>query len=354
MNGHSTTVSRTRELFRKIEKNRTSSALLRYNPDILIPGWENWEVRNITAAGGSINLTNGVDYILQMPAEPVVGTITVIDGRNWIMVGGEIDIDAFTSTSEGDQSGIRIYHRSVADEDLWSPTAGELGRKCFVEGVYIHGNHLADGIQFKCAEAHCYIQNVRYEGGMWGRESATEGPTHTSPHPDALQPWGNVGRLYVDKFTGACTYQGFQLPQPNTHNPNLLDIMELYRVNLKGFDTGNANLEINLTPSGDPETSGGIPDDRDAPVFMVWFTSTNDAADITVGDFYVDHPLRAFSDNNVFWPQGYTVGVDGEGRTYAEVQYVDHGRFFEGPPPNGDYVLAADVGLSYTSPGYQT
>ncbi|HVS79035.1 MAG TPA: hypothetical protein VHD84_01965 [Candidatus Saccharimonadales bacterium] len=310
------------------------------------PDTTGYTVYSLPSSGGVVTLDDSTDYILQQ-TDVINRCITIKGGRNIVWIGGESQIDTMYSYNESDQASVRFYH----SDDTDAQTANS-GRIIHLEGFYAHGYYTAGDIQCACPEAIVQIQNCRVEGGMWGRQTA-EGDAENTPHPDTLQPWGGVLEMRVDRLTGRSTYQGL------TVDRDLAPVGDIY--------LRHVNIDKNYATC---EATDSAP--RPFPDYLVWTGQPTDPPDSDPGNIivhngtvWINHPLRTMAGGQVMWPT-YEYDTDNIG-TYgywplsrADMQVLDEsgtavGKFYEGPPPGGDYVPASSVGLNnYTSPGYIT
>lgn len=320
------------------------SGLLTWEP----PDTTGYTVINVPTSGYSTALDENTDYVFNMPAEPVTGTVVLRGGRNIVMIGGEIKMDAeppWTNggTSESNTHGIYITRGNN------SSVAGT--RIIHIEGVLIHGYYLSDGIRTRYPEpptdVDIRIQNCRIEIGMWYRDSNLD-PSGT-PHPDVLQPFGGCSHLRVDGFTGLVTGQGLMIkPDYGIVNPGF---MEFRRTNLR--ENTNPNIEYN-----DPGAT--YPNPGRDPRYYWWTNGNEGGVRLQKGTVWFDHPIRSFESaaDFIFWPKtGLETGTDSTGRWVKPVngRGLDGsgaGFVYEGVPSGGDYVPDGVAGTSYTSPGY--
>lgn len=263
----------------------------------------------------TIRLEPDQDYIVQMPAEPVLGAVSIDGGRNVVMIGGEISIPW-----QGDEpyiaqrTGLKIANATGT---------------VHIEGLLLHGDDIGEGIQIDAPQAIVQIQNVAVLG-IHARDQVE----FSDNHPDLIQPYGSFRELRVDRFTGSSDYQGFFL-KCNSNCP--FGPVTIKRVNLIGMPTAR---------------------------FLIWFDQESHTGPVVLEDFWVDIPEEregglgrsVYPDERGDLPDIALVGVDEQGRTYVtwppEMLPLIEGRVTEGRPPQGDFVLPETVGLNYVSPGY--
>ncbi|MGJ3239841.1 MAG: putative Ig domain-containing protein [Anaerolineae bacterium] len=285
--------------------------LLRWAP----PELDNPTTINVRTSGNrTIKLDSNRDYILNMPDTPVTEALRLQGGRNIVLIGGEIDIPYQGSNpTRSSRTGIKI-----------KDSTGTV----HIEGVWIYGEDLSEGIQIDAPDAIVQIQNVRIEDIR-----ARDQVNFTDNHPDLIQPYGNVVELRVDHFTGATDYQGFMLKAD-------------FNGSLGTVDISNANIIARPTAR-----------------YLIWFSNVNNAGDVTFENVYLDLPSgRHGSLGNAVWPrerasypnQAQVIDTsDGSGVTWpAEMRPRIHGYILEGTPPQGDYVRQDQVGIGYVPVGY--
>lgn len=280
-------------------------------------GWESYTRRTLPASGGVVTLNDNTDYLLQNPTSNggvITGTLTIKGGRNVVWIGGEIEINTYRQDSESVQSGVRIWR---------SDGTRVRGRVVHLEGLLIHGTHLADGIVINAAEAVVQLQNVHARPNR---------PYSNGIHADVIQSWGGVRELRVDHLTGYTSYQGFMLKAD-------------YNGPAGPMDFRNVNLSDNGSNSSR---------------YLFWWTPDKNST-IRVQDFWV-RLSSSKSLGKAIWPDRDassasvrpTITSDGTS-PYAEYRNTSQvtGRIREGRPPGGDFVDRYQVGIGYRSPGYR-
>lgn len=141
----------------------------------------------------ALELEDDQDYELVLPDEPLeaVGGVTVVGGRNIVLIGGEVSVP-----DSGDDTGSAVRGLFFQDQ------TGTV----HVEGVAITGEGLREGINLDQREgAIVQVQNVRVDTVRGSEEGH---------HADVIQTWAGPKELRVDGLSGSTTYQGlFLLPQ---------------------------------------------------------------------------------------------------------------------------------------------
>lgn len=278
-------------------------------------GWENFTRVTVPAGGGTVTLNDSTDYLLSAPRR-ITGPVVIKGGRNVVWRGGHIDIDAAPG-------------RALVVVD---GAAAVQGRIVHLEGLLIEGDRLNEGVDLNAARAVVQIQNVRVQD-----LNLADGG-----HPDVVQPWGSYSVLRIDKLTGVTDYQGLFLRVDLSNHPVGGEV-RMRRVNIRAIrtsgSTGHTLYSIWNDSTGTIRTDQVYAephrDGRNGPT----------AADATV---LVQNGVRVepvtARDGRMTWPSYPTKVQNFDG--------TELGGIYAGPPPGGDFVPAASVGLSYVPPGY--
>lgn len=210
---------------------------------------------------------------------------------------------------------------------------GEAGAGRMIFGD-LHGSVFLEGLTFELAPGKdainvagsdgthpdVYLQNIRVSGVSGAFDAV---------HADIFQPWGPIGHLRVDMFSGGTTYQGFFLaPQAD-----ILSV-DISRTNL--FYEGPA----------------------DRTTYLYWFTEEGKPYyPVRLDDVWADpRPGEDFAQQALWPPASEEHGVilhdDGSLACWPAETLID-GCVRAGRPPDGDFVRG-DLGEAYVSPGYQT
>lgn len=206
-----------------VTTSASSASGIRWAPPV---GWESYPMCSVDNEHTTFNLDSDEDCRLVFE-EVVHRTVRVNGGRNVVVVGGEVQIDASIDSEANHRMTMRFFDQTGV---------------IFIEGVWGHGSTITEGFQFSAPNAIAYIQNTRIEGLQGSNESGVN-------HADTIQPWGGLEHLYVYNHTGSSHYQGLMLK--GDHGP--LGGVTLDRVNLIGLENaryllwknGNYNLSIN-------------------------------------------------------------------------------------------------------------
>ena len=257
----------------------------------------------ITVAQGDqrINLDTTKDYIIKLGSSTHAGGIGLSGGRNVVVIGGRIAPPAGSGMAVG--LGISNATGTVHVEGVWFD--GASGREF-------------DAIQVSAPKATVQLENIRATG-LRG--------SYDTNHTDIVQPWGGVARLRVDRLTATTNYQGvFNQPDLGPVGP-----VELRHVDL-AYDNVGAK-------------TGG---------YLLWFTKGCDAARTTLTDVYVKGRPGSSLGSTVWPPTGQATNcpavVSGTTASWPSLPITGVARW--GAPPRGSFVLPADAGTSYRSPGY--
>ena len=155
------------------------------------------------SGGHIVQLQAGVDYILDMGLRrnPDAGGLSIVGGRNIVMIGGEIEIMNMPDSQEWRREGL-VFHNQTG--------------VVHVEGVWINGGDAAaEGGPCRgiVMNANCVfqIQNCRLDNiTMWHRNFAT-------PHSDALITWKSptdISRCRVNGSASTAASTGrFRFPK---------------------------------------------------------------------------------------------------------------------------------------------
>lgn len=278
------------------------------------PALENPTVIHLSRS--SYSLEKNKDYRIVFPNHPVTAPVSISGGRNVVIIGGAINISNRNHQRELDRRMLII--------------SGATGT-VHIEGLYGYGDSLAEGIHISAPEATVQIQNVRME--KIGVKSPSE---LDNLHPDFIQPWGGVGELRVDHFTGASNYQGFMLK--SSDGVESLGPVTIKNTNLRGLE-GSA--------------------------YLLWFKHGENSGDVRFENTWLDFYGRRHFGNSIMWAKGDAGNIDnifrpdeaednlGVYTTFSgNLDPRAFGRIYEGTPPGGDFVPKGSVGIGYVSPGY--
>jgi hypothetical protein len=170
------------------------------------PNTTGWTVKNIPVGGGDLNLTNGVDYILQAPTSggqlvPITGYVNINGGRNicWIggIIGGRTSVPNLTTNYDKSNKGIRLSDGSDV-------------RSVYIEGIwYKPGTYLSDAFQTNIRTNNgvsLTLQNFRVDANTYGNQGTP------GFHSDQIQCYGGPLNFKLNGWTGKnAYYQGFYL-----------------------------------------------------------------------------------------------------------------------------------------------
>ena len=262
--------------------------------------------------GGEFNLQSGKDYVVKIG--DVSGPVRLVGGRNVVLIGGHITIPWAGQRADYGSNGSFIAARTA----LY--VKGQTG-VVHIEGLLIDnaGGDLSEGIDISAPDAIIQIENTRVTN-----VHARDEVNFSDNHPDLIQPWGGVKALRVDRFSGSSDFQGILLK----NDLGTIGSADLRNVNIIGNPTAQYLFiqhepipthlqDVWLQPAANRYHGIGK---------TVWPDDTGIA------------PRRAIvaEDGTVSWPP--EVGIDGV--------------IYTGVPPDGEFVPAGSVGLSYSTPGY--
>ncbi len=271
-------------------------------------GWESYQKRTISS-GGTYSLNDNTDYILDFQTAPDQ-RLRIRGGRNVVIMGGEININK----SYGDNNDDR--HMGIRFDDQTG--------LIHIEGLWIHGTYLSEGIQFNSPDADVQITNVRIDDLKGGQER----PPYE--HADIIQPWGGVASMKVDYLTGSSRYQGFML-KADYNKPN------------GPMEFSNVNIEMVEGPTADSNfpNNGGR--------YATWHSSDGNSSVLYGDNVYVNTNSQTAggSLSARVWPEQSSEKSDG-GNIYVDFsQSYISGRIYKGDPPGGDFVPSGLAGMDY-------
>jgi hypothetical protein len=266
----------------------------------------------VSGTPGMITAAAGQDSVVKFVG-PVNRRLILRGGRNWVIIGGEINIDR-PWTNLDDRNAMLV-----------KDATGVL----HIEGVLMHGAYINDGIKTCSRDATLQIQNSRIID-LLGTQSAY--------HSDVIQPYCGFRELRVDALTGYSQFQG-----------------QMFKADWGRWRTTTLK-RVNLV---------GIAPESGYPINVVMGCCNHD------GNRYVDGPVRLegvyikpdVSHNggslsgNITPSTSFVFGKDlSTGREYAEprdgiVPQVT-GRIWKGRPSLGDYVPNGVAGMGYVPSTY--
>jgi hypothetical protein len=280
--------------------------------------------KTVSVPGGHdpyvLNLDTSQDYIVDLPAAGLHGTLEINGGHNVVLTGGEIVVPSSANQSDNgaDGSDTALYVR------------GSTG-VVHLEGLLLRGeeNVQFDGIDVNAPEAVIQVENVRMSE-LYGSQM--------TEHADAIQPWGGAKALEIDRLTADGDYQGL------TINPN-------NGSSVAGSDIENVNLTVDPRPAALAESSvgGGI---------MLWLTtetSTCNARPVRLSNVYIDNESGRVPSTETVWPSptsGLPCAAVISGGRASWPRLPVSGSVSLSAPPAGSFVPAGVAGISYVSPGY--
>lgn len=261
------------------------------------------------------------DYIIKVPAGGIHSAVELDGGHNIIMIGGSITVPSTANQIDNgaDNTDTGIYIRQATGI-------------VHIEGVQITGdpNTQFDGIDVNAPAATVQLENIRVTN-VWGSD--------TSMHADAVQTWGGVGALRIDRLSGDGDYQGLTL------DPDLGPV-------------GTVDLEnVDLTYKARPPTLASM---TVGGGYMIWLTKGVDTCSAPLRtrlkNVYVYNESHRVPTSNTVWPPSVGTALpcagelSGTAATWNKLGVGGHVDLTA--PPNGPFVPAGSAGDSYRSPGY--
>jgi hypothetical protein len=257
----------------------------------------------ITVAQGDqrISLDTTKDYIIKLGSSTHAGGLGLSGGRNVVVIGGRIAPPAGPGLAVG--LGISNATGTV-----------------HVEGVAFDGasGREFDAIQINAPKATVQLENIRATG-LRG--------SYDTNHTDVVQPWGGVARLRIDRLTATTNYQGiFNQPDQGPIGP----------VDLRHVDLAYDNVGAK---------TGG---------YLLWFSKGCSTATTALTEVYVKGRPGSSLGSTVWPPTGQATNcpavVSGTTASWPSLPITGVARW--GAPAGGSFVLPADAGTAYRSPGY--
>jgi hypothetical protein len=244
---------------------------------------------------------------------PVNRRLILQGGRNWVIVGGEINID-------------RPWERS---DDRNAILVKDATGVVHIEGVFMHGSYINDGIKACARDAVFQIENNRIVDLLG---------TQAGYHADVIQPYCGFKELRVDGLTGYSQFQGLMFKA----DAGLWRTTILRRVNLVGIAPQDG-YPINVV-------TGCC--NRDSNSYVT--------GPISLSDIYISPDVShrsATLSGNICPAATFTFRADpATGREYAEhkpdVSPPITGRIWKDGPAGGDYVPYGVAGVGYVAPPY--
>ena len=276
------------------------------------PALSNPVVYRVSGTTTSITAAPGQDSVVRFTG-PVNRRLDLQGGRNWVIVGGEINIDRPWEKLE-DRNAIHVNDATGV---------------VHIEGVLMHGAYINDGIKACAPGAVLQIENDRIVD-LRG--------TAAGYHADVIQPYCGFRELRVDGLTGSSQFQGLMFKADR----GSWRTTTLRRVNLVGIAPQDG-YPINVV-------TGCCNEDSNSYV----------TGPISLSDVYVSPDVSHHDgtlSGNICPAASFTLETDpATGREYAEhktgVSPQITGRVWKGRPAWGDYVPDGVAGVGYVAPPY--
>jgi hypothetical protein len=228
------------------------------------------------------------DYIVRMPMEALKGGLSIIGGRNVVIVGGEIFDDTPISSSAPVEHAYGLYLENQTGT-------------VHLEGLWIHGRGIGQALVLaQWAGATVQVQSSRL--------AAMHPVGHV--HTDGIQSWAGPRKLRLRDVTIRTAGVGLQT-QPHQFQPVVIDWWEYRRVNIVQT-TDDAYALWKSVGKG------------------AWWRQIHE-------DLWVRNL------GNYAWPSARDWNPGGGSR--IEGQAIKRGL-----PPRGDFVKAGRVGVEYERP----
>jgi hypothetical protein len=266
----------------------------------------------VSGTPSAITAAPGQDSIVRFVG-PVNRRLDLQGGRNWVIVGGEINIDRPWDTLV-DRNAIHVKDATGV---------------VHIEGVFMHGAYINEGIKACAPDAVLQIENDRIVD-LHG--------TQAGYHADVIQPYCGFEELRVDGLTGYSQFQGvmFKADRGSWRTTTLR------RVNLVGIAPQDG-YPVNVV-------TGCCNDDGNSYV----------TGPISLSDVYISPDVSHHDgtlSGNICPAAAFAFKTDSAtGRVYAEhrtdVSPQITGRIWKGRPAAGDYVPQGVAGLGYVAPAY--
>jgi len=298
-----------------------------------------------------VYLAANTDYVLQIDhrQQPAgnIGGLSIVGGRNVVIIGGEMTIPDPGADSGLDRAGL-VFHNQTST--------------VHVEGLLINGNPLY-GIVLDSATAIFQVENVRVEGVYMWQEN------FSAPHSDAVITWVSPPEIRIDKLTGAHDNTGLAFYGNNGNwSPTTVPaLVKLKRVNIR------ASVSTHCTNTTKSLAADWMVHEKQTRMELdqIYSETGWGRANITVSC-----PLPGPNQITLLnsWHQQsagnnteYTPSTTVFGNGISEGSYVDftnptgdnvygvngvNARVYYGVPPNGDFVPTGVAGTNYLSPGY--
>jgi hypothetical protein len=276
------------------------------------PPLTNPVIYRVSGTPTAITAAPGQDSVVRFVG-PVNRRLVLQGGRHWVIVGGEINIDRPWEKSD-DRNAILVKDATGV---------------VHIEGVFMHGSYINDGIKACARDAVFQIENNRIVDVLG---------TQAGYHADVIQPYCGFRELRVDGLTGYSQFQGLMFKA----DAGRWRTTTLRRVNLVGIAPQDG-YPINVV-------AGCCNRDNNSYV----------TGPISLSDVYISPDVshrNATLSGNICPAATFTFRTDpGTGREYAEhktdVSPPITGRIWKARPAGGDYVPHGVAGVGYVAPPY--
>jgi len=243
-------------------------------------------------ANAILFLDSSRDYVVHMPPTPITaeGGVSIVGGRNVVLIGGEIFNDTPIGASESVDKAYGLYLKSQTGT-------------VHIEGLWIHGRGIGQALVLdQGAGATIQAQRSRFE---------TLHPVG-NVHTDGIQTWRGPYRLKLSQVTIRTAGVGIQT-MPHQFGPVKIDAWEYRRVNVEQTTSDAYALWKGAHAGG-------------------WWKEIHES-------------LWVKNLGYVAWPNASDWNPSGSAMVEGE-------QFNQGAPPAGDFVPDGSAGAGYKSPGY--
>jgi hypothetical protein len=269
-----------------------------------------------------LRLRDGRDYVLVLPAVKKTGVLEIRGGRNITIAGGYLSRR---------KAGPNIV---IAD----GPDARK-GRIVHLEGILINASSGAqsDGIRISAPRAIVQIVKCRI---VRLRGSARR------LHADVIQPFGGVKELRIDGLTASSHYNNLFLRRENDPLGPRIGKVTIFNANVFGYWNGREALPTETLRAIAFGTQAVDPGNDTSAI------NCRMSARLILRAFYIKparkRPGQFVYPHDRMQHAGCPAKLSADHRSlrWPALDQVD-GVATIGPPPGGDFVPAATVGLHY-------
>lgn len=296
-------------------------------------GYSGFTTQAVSTAGGTLTLTAGQDYRLVMPASPVTKRVIVNGGRHVVVIGGEVKIDT-TNGGSGDDDNAFGFNSQTGT--------------IHVEGVWMHGAAMNDGVKGNAGAAIWQVQNCRIGGPAAGDGLIG---TQAGYHCDGFQPFGGFVELRIGRCSVFSQFQGLMHKADGNHWLTTT-VRQLLLSQHATPDSTARTVNIvtdGPNPDGFPWVEGPI--DYGQECYLIARSTTANSS-ISPSSWFTN---AGTADNRVYTPVTPNVqGISFSGviRETAPVSRTAGSENWAPADSSKDFCPAGVAGIGYVSPGY--